>query len=90
MRSLLFAALAAATIPLAAPAADAPLTLAAAQRLAIERSRSLDGRRHAVAASREMAVAAGQYPDPVVSMSVENVPAEGSDKFSLTRDFMTM
>jgi outer membrane protein TolC len=90
MRFLPIAALAAATIALAAEAADAPLTLPGAQRLAIERSRSLDGRRHAVAASREMAVAAAQYPDPVVSMSVENVPAEGSDKFSLTRDFMTM
>ena len=75
----------------AAPAlAQSSLSLAEAQRLAVERSRGLASQRLAVDAAREMAVAAGQYPDPILSLSVENVPAQGADRFSLTRDFMTM
>lgn len=82
-------------IAIAAPAlpllgAEAPLTLAQAQRLAVERSRGLAGQRLAVAAARDMAVAAGQLPDPVLSLSLENVPAQGAERFTLTRDGMTM
>ena len=84
------AALIIAALPGAGFAAEPVLALRDAQRLAIERSRSLAGQRLAVSASRDMAVAAGQYPDPVVTLGIENVPAEGNDKFSLTRDFMTM
>jgi len=89
IRSLLLAsAIALAGAP--AAFAQSPLSLAEAQRLAVERSRGLAGQRLAVDAAREMAVAAGQYPDPVLSLSVENVPAQGADRFSVTRDFMTM
>ena len=70
--------------------ADAPLTLAEAQRLAVERSRMLAGQDSAVIASREMAVAAGQLPDPMLKLGVDNLPVDTSDRFSLTRDFMTM
>ncbi|PWF48443.1 TolC family protein [Massilia glaciei] len=66
------------------------MTLGEAQRLAALRSRQLAGIDAAVAASREMAVAAGQRPDPVLKFGVENLPVSGDDKFSLTRDFMTM
>ncbi len=41
-------------------------------------------------ASREMAVAAGQLPDPTLKAGIENLPVNGADAFSLTRDFMTM
>jgi outer membrane protein TolC len=70
--------------------ADAPLTLAEAQRLAVERSRMLAGQDSAIAASREMAAAAGQLPDPMLKLGVDNLPVDTSDRFSLTRDFMTM
>ena len=70
--------------------ADAPLTLAEAQRLAVERSRMLAGQDSAVAASREMAVAAGRLPDPMLKLGIDNLPVDTSDRFSLTRDFMTM
>jgi outer membrane protein TolC len=70
--------------------ADAPLTLAEAQRLAVERSRMLAGQDSAVTASREMAVAAGQLPDPILKLGIDNLPVDTSDRFSLTRDFMTM
>lgn len=66
------------------------LTLTEAQRLALERSRQLVAQDYAATASREMAVAAGQLPDPVLSIGVENLPIEGSDQWSVTRDFMTM
>jgi outer membrane protein TolC len=70
--------------------ADAPLTLAEAQRRAVERSRQTSAQDSAIAASREMALAAGQLPDPVLKLGIENLPIEGPDQFSLTRDFMTM
>jgi outer membrane protein TolC len=71
-------------------ALEGPLTLPAAQQLAIERSRQLSAKDSAATASREMAVAAGQLPDPVLKVGVDNLPVDGADRFSLSRDFMTM
>lgn len=71
-------------------AAQAPLTLPDAQRRAVERSRQLAAHDSAIAAAREMAVAAGQLPDPVATLGVNNLPVNGEDAWSLTRDFMTM
>lgn len=71
-------------------AAESPLTLAEAQRLAAERSRQLSAQDSAVFAAREMAVAAGQLPDATLKAGIENLPVDGPDAFSLTRDFMTM
>jgi outer membrane protein TolC len=73
-----------------AVAADALLTLPEAQRLAVTRSRILPAQDSAVAVAREMAVAAGQLPDPVLTFGVNNLPINGPDAWSLTRDFMTM
>ena len=90
-RNLAFTAAALALLcSLPAAAADAPLTLAEAQRVAVERSRSLAAQDAAVTAAREMAVAAGQLPDPVATVGVNNLPINGPDAWSLTRDFMTM
>ena len=72
-----------------ATAPEAPLTLADAQRRAVERSYQIPAQDAAVSASREMAVAAGQLPDPVIKFGLDNLPADGADQFSLTRDFMT-
>jgi outer membrane protein TolC len=66
------------------------LTLERAQRLAVERSRQLAARDAVVSASRDMAVAAAQNPDPVLRFGVENLPADGADRFNIGRDFMTM
>lgn len=66
-----------------------PLTLPEAQRLAAQRSQQLVASDAAAAATRELAVAAGQLPDPVLSLALENVPLSGPARFSLTRDFMT-
>lgn len=70
--------------------AQSPLTLADAQRQAIERSRMLVAQDSAIDASREMAVSAAQLPDPVAKLGISNLPVNGEDRFSLTRDFMTM
>ena len=70
--------------------AQTPLALQEAQRRAVDRSRMLAARDSAAAASREMALAAGQLPDPVATLGVNNLPIDTSDRFSFTRDFMTM
>jgi outer membrane protein TolC len=72
------------------PAAETPLTLAGAQQLAVAHSRQLSAQDMAITASREMAAAAAQLPDPVLTFGLDNLPANGPDQFSVTRDFMTM
>ena len=87
--ALILAAAIGSTLPKAF-AGEVPLTLAEAQRRAIERSRQLSAKDHSILASREMAVAAGQLPDAVLKAGIDNLPVSGQDKFSLTKDFMTM
>ncbi|MBG6072647.1 MULTISPECIES: TolC family protein [unclassified Polaromonas] len=81
------ALLANATMPLWAAE---PLSLPQAQQLAAARSQQLLAQDASAKAAREMAVSAGQLPDPVLKLGVTNLPADGPDQFSLTRDFMTM
>lgn len=66
-----------------------PLTLAEAQRLALARSPQLASQAAMADASREMAVAAGELPDPQVFAGVENVALSGMDAWTL-REGMTM
>ena len=66
------------------------LSLPQAQRLAAARSQQLVAQDVAAKAAREMAVSAGQLPDAVLKLGVSNLPVDGPDQFSLTRDFMTM
>jgi len=70
--------------------ADATLTLAQAQTIALTRSRQLASQDSFVYSSQEMALAAGQLPDPVLKLGIDNLPVNGADRFSLTDDFMTM
>lgn len=66
------------------------LTLDEALRLAQERSRQLAAQDSAAVSAREMAIAAGQLPDPTLKVGINNLPIDGPDQFSLSRDFMTM
>ncbi|RZI40326.1 TolC family protein [Herbaspirillum sp. HC18] len=77
------------TLASAAFAADV-LPLAEAQRLAVERSRQVAAQDAGITASRELAVAASQLPDPVLKAGIDNLPVNGPDRGSLTADFMTM
>jgi len=61
-----------------------------ALNLAQARSRALAAQDSAVTAAQEMASAAGQLPDPTLKLGINNLPINGEDQFSLTRDFMTM
>ncbi|MFZ2651931.1 MAG: TolC family protein [Burkholderiaceae bacterium] len=70
--------------------AQATLSLEQALRLAQDRSLQLPAQDSAASAAREMAQAAGQLPDPVLKGALTNLPINGADRFSLTRDFMTM
>lgn len=82
-------ALAIASLCGSAMAVENPLTLQEAQLRAVERSRLLAAKDYAVHASREQAIAAARLPDPVLKVGIDNVPVEGPDRFSTTRDFMT-
>lgn len=70
--------------------AEPALTLHEAQQRAVERSRQPTAQDAAITASREMGAAAAQLPDPVATLGINNLPVDGPDAFSLTRDFMTM
>lgn len=61
-----------------------------ALRLAEERSQQLRAEDAAALASREMAAAAAEAPDPVLTAGINNLPVNGPDQFSLDDDFMTM
>ena len=75
---------------LASPVLSQPLTLAEALRLADARAPGVSSSTAAARGAREMAVAAGELPDPVLRAGLDNVPVNGPDAFTLDRDFMTM
>ena len=86
------ASIAAAFPSLAAPfdGSGAGLTLAEAQTIAVTRSKQVAAFGLAADAAREMAVAAGELPDPMLKLGIENLPADGPDRFRVGADFMTM
>ena len=71
-------------------ALGAGLTLAQAQQRALALSRELPAQDASIAAARELAVAAGRLPDPVLRAGIENLPVSGADRFNIGADFMTM
>jgi outer membrane protein TolC len=76
--------------PAQAQASEAPLSLAEAVQIATTQSRRIAAAQHQTQAAREMAAAAAQRPDPVLKLGVNNLPIDGTDRLSLTADFMTM
>src|SRR4051812_12435394 len=66
------------------------LSLEEAQRRAVQRSQQVTAQNAAITASQEMAVAAGQLPDPILKMGIDNLPVNGADAWNVSRDFMTM
>ncbi len=73
-----------------AHAETAPLTLEMAVRHALHRSAAHQAAQSATQASAEAAAQAGQLPDPMLKLGIDNLPVEGPDRWSLSRDFMTM
>ena len=68
----------------------ASLSLAEAQRLAASDAPQLNAQSAALRAVQQSAISADQQADPKLIIGVDNLPADGSDRFSFTRDFMTM
>lgn len=74
----------------AAQAAERALTLAEALAIAERESPALAAQRSSVAAAAEMTSSARELPDPKLRLGIDNLPVNGADRYSLTRDFMTM
>jgi outer membrane protein TolC len=70
--------------------APTPLTLDDAIQLAQERAPQLDAQQAALDAAASLTISAGRLPDPQLVVGVDNLPVNGDDAGSLTRDFMTM
>ena len=70
--------------------AQQSLTLDQALRAAQARSRQLVAQDAAASALRDLALAAGQRPDPTLKVGINNLPINGPDRLSVSRDFMTM
>lgn len=88
----LVAVVLACALPFSPPvtAAEPPLTLDEALRLAEAWSRQLPAQDAAVTAANEVAASAGEQPDPVLKVGVDNLPVNGADRFRIGADFMTM
>lgn len=68
----------------------APLTLDAALALATQRSAAAQAAGASHSAAVASAGAAAQLPDPMLEVGIDNVPVTGADRFSTTREGMTM
>ncbi|HSN20212.1 MAG TPA: TolC family protein [Usitatibacter sp.] len=76
---------------LAAPALAAPaLSLDEALKIAQARSPQLAAQQASARAAAALVPAAGENPDPQLFFGVENVPAQGPNRWSLDADSMTM
>lgn len=87
-RFLSVAAAAAAILPVLGWAA--PLSLDQALDLAVQRSQSVRAARAGASSAAEAARAAGQLPDPMLSVGIENLPVTGPERLRTTADSMTM
>jgi len=71
-------------------ATAAPLSFDTALKLAVDRSDAAQAARAGIASATEALHMAGQLPDPVLRVGVDNLPATGPDRFHTARDSMTM
>ncbi|HQC97161.1 MAG TPA: TolC family protein [Aquabacterium sp.] len=83
------AVMAAAWLP-ALGAVAAPLTLEQAVELAVQRSQMTQSARASAMSAAQMARAAGQQPDPMLTLGIDNLPATGRSRFSTNAEDMTM
>lgn len=77
-------------IAFAAPAVAAPVSFAEALRLAERNAPTLAAQDARFDAARQAAIPAGELPDPKLVVGLDNLPITGPDRFSLTRESMTM
>lgn len=70
--------------------ADEPMSLEAAVERALEIAPQVGARTANLEAMQALTVSAGRLPDPELVVGIDNLPVNGSDAYSTTRDFMTM
>jgi len=75
---------------LAGAAKAEPLTFAAALSRAVREAPTLAASAARIDAGRQAAIPADALPDPQLTLGLENVPIEGSNRFSLDSEAMTM
>lgn len=74
----------------AAHGADNLLTLDAAIDRASQDAPQVASAKAALEGAQSSLIGAGRLPDPEAIIGVDNLPLNGAEQFSLTRDFMTM
>lgn len=89
-RSLLRAAALAAVLLPAHWGVAATLSFDQAIDLAVQRSQLTRSAHAGALSAAEMARAAGQQPDPMLTAGIDNLPATGSNRFSTATEEMTM
>lgn len=72
------------------PLQAAPLSFERALNLATRGAPTLTASQTKVDSARAAVIPAGELPDPKLAVGVENFPIGGTDRYSLTNDFMTM
>ena len=70
--------------------AAAPLSLPDAQRLAAGNAPQVEAQAASLRAAQQSSISAGEQADPKLIVGIDNLPVDTADRFSLTRDFMTM
>lgn len=67
-----------------------PLSFDDALALAVRETPVLRAESAQIDAARQAAIPAGELPDPKLALGIDNLPIDGPDRYSLSRDFMTM
>ena len=89
LRAVCYIALAS-LVAFAARAAEGPLTLDAAIEHALGEAPQVVAAQASLEGAQAYLPSARRLPDPELIVGVDNLPVNGTDQFSLTRDFMTM
>jgi outer membrane protein, heavy metal efflux system len=76
--------------PLTAAAEDGPLSLEDAVDKALQEAPQVAASAATLEAAGAVAPSAGRLPDPELVTGVDNLPINSAERYSLTRDFMTM
>lgn len=90
MKSLLFSAAIGMVAMVSSVVSASPLSLEQSLELAVQRSQAVVAARAGALAATQTARAAGQLPDPMLSVGIENLPVTGPDRMRTTAESMTM
>ena len=80
MKSLFYSAAMGMVAVVPAIVSASPLSLEQALELAVQRSQAVLAARVGAEAATQTARAAGQLPDPMLSVGIENLPVTGPDR----------